>query len=186
MSSAATAPARPAASRVTKKSWWWLTASPPATAAPMPQKANCPSETCPAQPLRITTEIPTMAKITTSEAKLARRGPTTSGRRRSTPATAARSPIRPRRTSGSERSSSGIGRNSRRVRKLDTPVSNARLTVPRRSSSAPRMIGSMSAALRSGCEVPKKALWSMTPMPIPASSASGRLSIPATTAAASP
>ena len=127
-----------------------------------------------------------MAKITTSEAKFARLPPMMRGSASRSAATATRTPMRPHRTSGRVLSSRGMGRNSRRLRTVATPLSTPRLTVPRRSSRAPRMIGSMSAALRSGREVPKKALWSMTPMPIPASSATGMLSIPATTAAASP
>jgi hypothetical protein len=44
-----------------KKSHWWLAARPPATAEPTPAMAYWPSEICPVQPVRITSDTPMMA-----------------------------------------------------------------------------------------------------------------------------
>ena len=59
MAKATTAPETPATRRATKKSWGFdAVASRPATSAPTPTSAHCPKETLPAQPVRITSEIP--------------------------------------------------------------------------------------------------------------------------------
>ena len=62
-------------------------------------------------------------------------------------------PARPHRTSGVWRSSCGIGRSSRRLRNVETPVSYARERRPRWNARAISRSGSISETLMSGRRV---------------------------------
>ena len=70
MSTAITAPTSPPTSSAIPMSQPWFVVSAPPTAAPMPANAICPRLTCPAQPVRTTSERPTMPKMTMTAARL--------------------------------------------------------------------------------------------------------------------
>ncbi len=60
-STATSAPTMPPVNITAKKSHPWVAASMPDTPDATPEMAYCPSEICPVQPVRTTSDTPTMA-----------------------------------------------------------------------------------------------------------------------------
>ncbi len=127
-----------------------------------------------------------MAKITTWAKRPAKRSGSRIGAITVTPRTRLIRAPRAHTTSRQSRSSAGIGRYSRAACQVATPASMARLMAPRWASSATRMTPSIIAWDREPLEVAHTAPWSSMPMPMPATTHMGRLSMRAMTAAASP
>jgi hypothetical protein len=127
-----------------------------------------PERDLPAQPVRTTSEtamIPNSGR-TVSDAMYS--SLTTNGAPKATSTASASSVYRAVRTSGTSRSSVGMGRNALTVCQVEAPLSNARESVPRRTSSATRMITSIIAADRSLLPVFATDAKIRTPMPVPA------------------